>query len=188
MSIDLTTKYLGLTLKNPLVVASCPMAGDIDTLRQAEEAGAAAAILPSLFEEQIVHEEQEVNKLLEYQSESFAESLSYFPEQSSYNTGTKEYLDLLEAAKKSVTMPLIGSLNGASTGGWTSYAKSIVDAGADAMELNVYYIPTDPEMTAEDVENHYAELVASVKETVSVPNWPSRSDPISHPCPACSRK
>lgn len=169
MSIDLTTKYMGLELKNPLVVAACPLSGDADTLKALEDSGAAAAVLPSLFEEQIVHDEQEVNKLYEYHSESFAESLSYFPEMSSYNTGTKEYLGLVESARSQVSMPLIGSLNGASVGGWTSYAKSIVDAGADAMELNIYYIPTDPKMTAADVEQHYAELVSTVKEAVSVP-------------------
>ena len=145
MSIDLSTKYLGLPLKNPLVVAACPLCGDADTLRRLEEAGAAAAVLPSLFEEQIEHDEQEVNKLYEYQTESFAESLSHFPELNSYNTGTKEYLDLIEAAKKKVKMPIIGSLNGASVGGWTSYAKSMQDAGVDAMELNIYFVPTDPQ-------------------------------------------
>jgi dihydroorotate dehydrogenase (fumarate) len=160
---------MGLELKNPLVVAACPLSGDADTLKALEEAGAAAAVLPSLFEEQIVHDEQEVNKLYEYRSESFAESLSYFPEMESYNTGTKDYLNLLEAARSKVQMPLIGSLNGASIGGWTSYAESIVNAGADAMELNIYYIPTDPQMTAADVEKHYADLVAAVKATVSVP-------------------
>ena len=169
MSIDLTTKYMGLELKNPLVVAACPLCGDADTLKRLEDAGAAAAVLPSLFEEQIEHDEQEVNKLYEYQTESFAESLSHFPELNSYNTGTKEYLDLLESAKSKVQIPLIGSLNGASVGGWTSYAKSMVDAGADAMELNIYFIPTDPQMTASDVEKHYAELVAAVKDSISVP-------------------
>ena len=169
MSLDLTTKYMGLELKNPLVVAACPLSGDVDTLKALEDAGAAAAVLPSLFEEQIEHDEQEVNKLYEFQSESFAESLSHFPELSSYNTGTKEYLSLLETAKSKVRIPLIASLNGASTGGWTSYAKSMVDAGADAIELNIYFIPTDPAMTAVDVETHYADLVASVKSTISVP-------------------
>ncbi len=169
MSIDLSTKYMGLELKNPLVVAACPLSGDADTLKRLEDAGASAAVLPSLFEEQIVHDEQEVNKLYEYQTESFAESLSHFPELNSYNTGTKEYLDVLELARAKVKMPLIGSLNGATVGGWTSYAKSMVDAGADAMELNIYFIPTDPNMTSKNVEEHYAELVASVKQSVSVP-------------------
>ncbi len=169
MSIDLTTKYMGLKLRNPLVVAACPLCGDADTLKRLEDAGASAAVLPSLFEEQIVHDEHEVNKLYEYQSESFAESLSYFPALNSYNTGTKEYLELLETAKSKVGIPLIGSLNGASVGGWISYAKSMVDAGADAMELNIYFIPTDPHMAALDVEQRYAELVAAVKESISVP-------------------
>ncbi len=160
MSIDLSTKYLGLSLKNPLVVSACPLCGDAETLQRLEEAGAAAAVLPSLFEEQIEHDEQELNKLYEYQTESFAESLSHFPELNSYNTGTKEYLDLIEAAKKKVKMPLIGSLNGASIGGWTRYAKSMQDAGADALELNIYFVPTDPQMSAKAVEDQYVELVA----------------------------
>lgn len=168
MSIDLTTKYLGLELKNPLVVAACPLCNDADSLQRLEEAGAAAAVLPSLFEEQIEHEEKEVNQLYEFQTESFAESLSLFPELS-YHTGTKDYLSLIETAKSKVKMPLIGSLNGASTGGWTRYAKSMQDAGVDAMELNIYFIPTDPQMSSSNVEEHYAELVAAVKQTVTVP-------------------
>ena len=169
MSIDLSTKYLGLSLQNPLVVAACPLCSEADTLRRLEEAGAAAAVLPSLFEEQIEHDEQEVNKLYEFQTESFAESLTHFPELNSYNTGTKEYLDLIEAAKKQVKMPIIGSLNGASVGGWTRYAKSMQDAGVDAMELNIYFIPTDPQQPSKTVEDQYAELVEAVKDTIAVP-------------------
>ncbi|MCU0959547.1 MAG: dihydroorotate dehydrogenase-like protein [Pirellulaceae bacterium] len=169
MSIDLSTNYLGLSLRNPLVVAACPLCADVDALCRLEEAGAAAAVLPSLFEEQIEHDEQEINKLYEYQTESYAESLTHFPEVNSYNTGTTEYLQLIETAKKRVHMPLIGSLNGASTGGWTRYAKSMQDAGVDAMELNIYFIPTDPQMASRVVEDQYAELAAAVKDTVSVP-------------------
>jgi dihydroorotate dehydrogenase (fumarate) len=168
MSIDLTTKYLGLTLKNPLVVASCPMAGDIDTLRQAEEAGAAAAILPSLFEEQIELEDSEVNKLYE-PAESYAESLSHFPELEAYTPGSTLYLEKIENAKKAVSIPIMGSLNGISTGGWTRHAKSIQEAGADALELNIYFVPTDPKMTAGDLEKRYVDLVANVRATVSIP-------------------
>jgi dihydroorotate dehydrogenase (fumarate) len=169
MSIDLSTKYLGLPLRNPLIVAACPLCGDADTLRRLEEAGAAAAVLPSLFEEQLEHDEQEVNKLYENHTESFAEALSHFPELHSYNTGTKDYLELIEAAKKQVKMPIIGSLNGSSVGGWTGYAKSMQDAGVDAMELNIYFVPTDPEMTAKAVEDQYAELTQAVKDTIAVP-------------------
>jgi len=169
MNIDLSTKYLGLPLKNPLVVAACPLCGDADTLRRLEDAGAAAAVLPSLFEEQIEHDEMQINRLYEYQSESSAEAQTHFPELGSYNTGTKEYLELIENAKKLVRMPLIGSLNGASVGGWTGYAKSMQDAGVDAMELNIYFIPTDRQQTSLEVEDGYAELVQAVKETVSVP-------------------
>ncbi len=130
-----------------------------------EDAGAAAAVLPSLFEEQIEHDEQEVNKLYEYQTESFAESLSHFPELELVQHRDEGISGAAGNGQAKVQIPLIGSLNGASTGGWTSYAKSMVDAGADAMELNIYFIPTDPKMTAADVEKHYADLVAAVKET-----------------------
>ncbi len=169
MSIDLSTQYLGLTLKNPLVVAACPLCGEADTLRRLEDAGAAAAVLSSLFEEQIEHDEQEVNRLYEYQTESFAESLTHFPELPAYHSGTKECLDLIEAAKKQVRMPIIGSLNGASAGGWTKYAKSMQDAGVDALELNIYFIPTDPAQASKAAEDRYAELVAAVKDCISVP-------------------
>lgn len=169
MSVDLSTRYLGLSLQNPLVVAACPLCADVDALCRLEEAGAAAAVLPSLFEEQIEHDEQEINRLYEYQTESYAEALTHFPEVNAYNTGTTEYLRLIETAKKRVRMPLIGSLNGASTGGWTRYAKSMQDAGVDALELNIYFIPTDPQMASRSVEDRYADLVAVVKETLSVP-------------------
>jgi dihydroorotate dehydrogenase (fumarate) len=169
MSIDLTTNYLGLKLKNPVAVAACPLTGDLDSLKRLEEAGASAVVLPSLFEEQIVHDENEISKLYENQTESFAESLTHFPELANYNTGTTEYLEKVSAAKNALKIPVIGSLNGTSVGGWTGYAKSIEDAGADALELNIYFIPTDQAMTAEDVEKTYSELVCKVRETVSIP-------------------
>jgi dihydroorotate dehydrogenase (fumarate) len=141
----------------------------MDSLKRLEESGASAAVLPSLFEEQIEHDEREIGGLYESHVESFAESLSYFPEMSTYNTGSREYLGLIEQAKASVTMPIIGSLNGSSLGGWTRYAKLIEDAGADALELNVYLVPTDPDQTEDDVEQRYVELVANVAESVTIP-------------------
>jgi dihydroorotate dehydrogenase (fumarate) len=169
MSIDLTTRYLGLKLKNPLVVAACPLTGNLDSLRRLEDSGAAAAVLPSLFEEQIEHEEVELQRLYDYQSESYAESLTYFPEMSEYNTGPGAYLRHLEEARQVVSMPLIGSLNGATSGGWVRYAKLMQEAGADALELNIYFIPTDITMTAAEVERQYLDLVASVRQSLSIP-------------------
>ena len=169
MSVDLTTTYLGMKLKNPLVIAACPLTEKIDQLRHMEQAGAAAAVLPSLFEEQIRHEEVEVTKLHDVGSDSFAEALTYFPEQEDYHIGPDSYLRRLEEAKKAVKIPIIGSLNGISRGGWTRYAKLMQDAGANALELNVYFIAADLDMTSDDVENLYVDLVSAVKSSVSIP-------------------
>jgi dihydroorotate dehydrogenase (fumarate) len=125
--------------------------------------------LPSLFEEQITHHEQQLENLYEFQTYGFAESLTYFPEMEEYDTGPKSYLNRLEAAKQAVSIPIIGSLNGASPGGWTRYAKAIEEAGADALELNIYFIPTDPEMSAASVVQQHIDLVAMVRETISIP-------------------
>lgn len=170
MSVDLTTNYLGMKLRNPLGVAACnPLTGNLDVLRQLEDAGASVAVLPSLFEEQIEHEELEFNRLFEYQAESFAEAITHFPQLQEYNTGPKDYLNHVEAAKQAVSIPIIGSLNGCSTGGWIRYAKMIEEAGADALELNIYLVPTDPQMTAADIEQRYVELVAEVRQSVTLP-------------------
>ncbi|MFV2066049.1 MAG: dihydroorotate dehydrogenase-like protein [Pirellulales bacterium] len=169
MSVNLSTEYLGLKLQHPLMASASPLSGTADGLRALEQAGASAAVLPSLFEEQIQHDEAELNRLYEHQAESFAESLSYFPEGQDYRSAPDDYLSNLEEAKKSVSIPLIGSLNGCSLGGWTRYAKSMQNAGADALELNIYYVPTDPNVTGEEVEKRYAELVASVRESVTIP-------------------
>jgi dihydroorotate dehydrogenase (fumarate) len=160
---------LGLKLKNPLVASASPLTGKLDTLLQLEEAGASAAVWPSLFEEQIEHEETEIAELYDYGAESYAESLSYMPALDDYRIGPGVYLEQMEAAKKRLSIPLIGSLNGASKGGWVRYAKMIQDAGADALELNIYFIPTDPEMNGTDVEDQYLELVAAVKDSLSIP-------------------
>jgi dihydroorotate dehydrogenase (fumarate) len=167
MSVDLSTNYLGMKLKNPVVVASCPLTESPDNLRRCEEAGAAAAVLPSLFEEQIEHEDMEFSKMQELGTD--AEALSYFPEPAEYTVGTDAYLKTVEEAKKAVSIPIIGSLNGISVGGWTRYAKMIQDAGADALELNVYLIAADLAAAGDQVEQQYVDLVSSVKESISIP-------------------
>jgi dihydroorotate dehydrogenase (fumarate) len=169
MSVDLTTTYLGLKLKNPLMISACPLTAEIDQLRRLEQAGASAAVLPSLFEEQIEHDSEEMRKVHEFGTESFAEALTYFPEQDDYRTEPEEYLETIASAKKAVKIPIIASLNGASKGGWVRYAKMMQDAGADALELNVYFVPTDLDMAGQDVESRYLDLVAAVKESISVP-------------------
>lgn len=166
---DLTTQYLGLTLRNPLVVAACPLSEKVDSIRHMEDAGAAAVVLQSLFEEQINIESHELDRFLTHGTESFAESLTYFPDMTSYNLGPEAYLEHVRAAKKAVDIPIIGSLNGVSTGGWIRYAKKIEEAGADALELNIYYIPTDPELTGVQVLQMYLDLVRDVKASVSIP-------------------
>jgi dihydroorotate dehydrogenase (fumarate) len=169
MSVDLTTKYLGMTLKNPLVIASSPMSQRVESLRRMEQKGAAAAVLPSLFEEQIEHDEIEMTRVHEKGAESFAEALSYFPEEDDYAAGPESYLETIRAAKRAVGIPVIASLNGTSKGGWVRYAKMMQDAGADALELNIYFIAADPAMSGRDVESRYLELVAAVKDSVSIP-------------------
>jgi dihydroorotate dehydrogenase (fumarate) len=167
--IDLTTKYLGLKLKNPLVVSASPLSEDLGNIRRMEDSGAAAVVLTSLFEEQIHVESAALDKFLQQGTESFAESLTYFPDLTGYNLGPAGYLEHLRRAKKAVGIPIIGSLNGSSTGGWIDYAKKIQDAGADALELNIYFIPTDAEMTGTEVEKLYADLVSQVKASLRIP-------------------
>jgi dihydroorotate dehydrogenase (fumarate) len=169
MSVDLTTRYLGIKLRSPVAVSSCPITGDLDGLRRLEAAGAAAAVLPSLFEEQIEHEEKEVRRLYEHHSDSHAESLSFFPELRDYNTGSESYLRQLESAKKAVSIPILGSLNGSSSGGWIRYARLMQEAGADALELNVYFLPTDPGVAAADIEKRYLDLVSAVRGSIKIP-------------------
>jgi dihydroorotate dehydrogenase (fumarate) len=169
MHADLKTYYLGLSLKNPIVAAASPLTGDLDTLRQLEQAGIAAVVLPSLFEEQISHDEQRISALYDFQTFSFAESLSYFPELRELSVGPRDYLKLLEAAKQTMTVPVIGSLNGCSPGGWVRFAKMFQESGADAVELNIYFVPTDPRMTSAEVESRYIELVATVRQSVTIP-------------------
>ena len=167
--IDLSTSYLGLRLVNPLVASASPLSERIDTIRKMEDAGAAAVVLHSLFEEQIDAESGHLDRYLSHGTESYAEALSYFPQLHTYTVGPDRYLEHVRAAKAAVAIPVIASLNGVSTGGWISYARKIEDAGADALELNVSYVATDPELTAADVEQMYVDVVRDVTASVSIP-------------------
>jgi dihydroorotate dehydrogenase (fumarate) len=167
--MDLTTSYMGMTLKNPLVPSSSPLSETVDGIRTMEDAGASAVVMYSLFEEKITLESQQLDHYLSYGVESFGEALSYFPDMETYKVGPDEYLDLIRQAKEAVEIPIIGSLNGVSTGGWIDYAREMEKAGADGVELNVYYIPTDPRLPGGDVEHMYLEILRDVKETVSIP-------------------
>ena len=167
--MNLTTNYLGLKLRSPLVVSASPLSEDIDNLKRMEDAGAAAVVLYSLFEEQLRQDRLELNKNLQQGTESFAESLTYFPDAGEYHLGPEEYLKHIAAAKKATRIPIIASLNGSSAGGWTDYAKQIQQAGADALELNIYYIPTDMNLTGTEVELTYLNILKSVKANVTIP-------------------
>ena len=166
---DLKTSYLGFTLKNPVVASASPLSESVPRIRQLEDAGVSAVVLPSLFEEQLSLEGQALDSDLSRGVESFAESLSYFPDMTDYNLGPDSYLDLIRQAKKAVDIPVIASLNGTTPGGWTLFAHLIEEAGADAIELNLYSLPTDPNESSAKVEARYEELVARVRETVSIP-------------------
>jgi dihydroorotate dehydrogenase (fumarate) len=166
---DLSTTYLGLNLKNPLVASASPLSKNIDKARKLEEAGVSAIVMYSLFEEQIIHESLELDHYLTRGTDSFAEAMSYLPDGGVYSVGPEKYLNQVAGLKKALSIPIIGNLNGVSKGGWTKYAKQIQDAGADALELNLYYIPTDLDLTAQELENAQVELVAQVKSAISIP-------------------
>jgi len=169
VSPDLKTTYLGMELANPLVVSASPLGRDIERLIRLQEAGAAAVVLPSLFEEQIDHESYQAHAVMEHGAESFAEALSYLPEMTSYNTGPEQYLKLVRRARRELTVPVIASLNGASSGGWTSYATQMVEAGASAIELNIYFVAADMDESAEQVEQRYLDIVEAVRSVIEVP-------------------
>lgn len=167
---DLTTTYLGLTLKSPLVPsAAAPLTEDIDNIRRLEDAGAGAIVLHSLFEEQLVREKFELHHHLEYGTESFAESLTYFPEAETYHVGPELYLEHIRAAKASTDIPIIASLNGFSAGGWVEYARLMQEAGADAIELNLYFVPTDPNVSGAEVEQVFIDTLREVEAEASIP-------------------
>jgi dihydroorotate dehydrogenase (fumarate) len=166
---DLSTTYLGLNLKNPLVASASPLSKKLDKARRLEEAGVSAIVMYSLFEEQIIHESLELDHYLTRGTDSFAEAMSYLPDGGMYSVGPEKYLNQVAGLKKALSIPIIGSLNGVSKGGWTRYAKQIQDAGADALELNLYFIPTDINLTAQELENAQVDLVAEVKSAISIP-------------------
>ena len=167
--IDLKTTYLGLSLKNPLVASASPLSKNVDSVRQLEDAGAAAVVLYSLFEEQIRQESLALNEVLNRGTESFAEALSYFPEVDDYNIGAEKYLKHLQKIKATVEIPIIASLNGSSPGGWLEYAEKIQDAGADALELNIYHMPTDVQLTSDTLEQNQIDLVRQIRNKLTIP-------------------
>ena len=167
--MDLSTSYLGLALRNPLVASASPLSNSVDGVRRLADAGVGAVVLYSLFEEQLRREAAEDARLGEGGTEFFAEALSYFPADADSDPGPHRYLSLLERAAAAVDIPVIGSLNGVTPGGWTSYARDMQDAGAAAIELNIYYIPGDPQMTGREVEQRHIDILRQVKEAVSLP-------------------
>jgi dihydroorotate dehydrogenase (fumarate) len=167
--LDFTTRYLGLELKNPLVASASPLSKKVDSVRRLEDAGVAAVVMYSLFEEQITHEGQELDHYLERGTHSYAESLSYFPDLDYYNLGPEPYLEHLHRIKQAVSIPVIGSLNGVSSGGWVEYAYKIEQAGADALELNIYYLPTDIDLSGAELEETYVNLVRDIRARVKLP-------------------
>lgn len=167
--IDLTTTYMGMKLQHPIVPSASPLSENIDGIRRLEDAGAAAIVLYSLFEEQINRESHHLDDYLTSGTEGYAEAIDYFPDLAHYHIGPDSYLALIRRAKESVNIPIIGSLNGVSTGGWIEYARHIQQAGADGLELNLYYIPTDPYMSSLDVEEMYLNVVRDVRAAVTIP-------------------
>jgi dihydroorotate dehydrogenase (fumarate) len=167
--MDLSTNYLGLKLRTPLIPAASPLSEEIGTIKQMEDEGAAAVVLHSLFEEQLRHDSAELAHHMEQGTFSTPEALTYFPEPEQFETGPEEYLKHIAKAKDAVRIPIIASLNGSSVGGWTAYAKAIQEAGADALELNIYYIPTDMNLTSAQVEQNYLDILKAVKSTVTIP-------------------
>lgn len=166
---DLSTTYLGLKLANPLVAAASPISKKIDRARRLEEAGIAAIVMYSLFEEQIIRESLELDHYLSRGANTFPEALSQLPDGGLYGISPEKYLNQVAGLKKALIVPIIASLNGASRGGWTSYARRIEEAGADALELNMYYLATDPDLSSGDIENMQVDLVAEVKAAISIP-------------------
>lgn len=167
--IDLSTSYLGLKLKNTIVPSASPLSKDIDNIKKMEDAGAAAVVLHSLFEEQITHDALELFHYTTSNTESYAEALSYFPDSSNYKLGPEEYLEHIRKAKDAVEIPVIASLNGSTPGGWTEYAGLMEEAGADALELNVYLLAADSKLNSADIENIYLNTLNMVKSAVKIP-------------------
>ena len=167
--MDLTTRYLGMTLRNPLIASASPLTGNLDNIRQLEDFGAGAVVLPSIFEEQIDREQELFDGLMSRGVDSFGEALTYFPATTAYALNTETYIDVLEAAVKAVDIPIIASLNGITDHGWIDYARQLEEVGASALELNIYFIPSDLAMSGTDVEMRYIEIVKAVKSSVHIP-------------------
>ena len=167
--MDLTTRYLGLNLRTPMVPSASPLTKDVDNIKRMEDAGAAAVVLHSLFEEQVRNEQETVQYHLMHGTDSFPEALTFFPQPGEFLAGPEEYLEKIRQAKEMVDIPVIASLNGAAIGGWTDYAKQMQQAGADALELNIYSIPTDLDRAGTEIEQSYIDILKAVKSVVSIP-------------------
>jgi len=167
--MDLATRYLGLALKNPLVASASPLNAEIANIRALEDAGAAAVVLPSMFEEQLEKEEEWAEQLIHGPAESFPEALSYFPKPADYHPGPDQYLELVRRARAAVDIPVIASLNGITSRGWTDYARLVEGAGADAVELNVFFIPSDPALDGRQVEQLYIDVLRAVRQATTLP-------------------
>jgi len=167
--MDLSTTYLGMKLKNPIVVSASPLSRSMESMRRLEDAGASAIVMHSLFEEQITHEADELDHYKTYGTESFAEALSYFPDTGDYHFSPEEYLKLVTTAASELEIPIIASINGTTPGGWIDYAKKMAEAGASALEINIYYLPTDIKMSGVEVENRYCNILKQVRGAVKIP-------------------
>jgi len=166
---DLSTRYMGFNLKNPIVPSASPLMRDVDNVRKMEDNGASAVVMDSLFEEEIIYEVEKLNHFLDFGTESFAEATSYFPKHHAYLVGPDEYLERIAKLKSAVNIPVIASLNGIDDGDWTQHAKSMEQAGADAIELNIYFLETSANVTSNDVEKRYVNILKAVKSNVSIP-------------------
>jgi dihydroorotate dehydrogenase (fumarate) len=167
--IDLSTTYLGLKLKNPLVASASPLSEKLDSVRKLEDCGVSAIVMYSLFEEQVIRESLELDRFLSNGTHTYAEALTYLPEVGRYSMGPEAYVENVYRLKQATQIPIIGSLNGVSTGGWIQYAQQIEQAGADAVELNIYYLPVDPDLTGAELEENYVNLVKDLRSQVRIP-------------------
>jgi dihydroorotate dehydrogenase (fumarate) len=167
--LDLTTSYLGLKLKNPLLASASPLSKKVDTALQLEEAGVSAIVMYSLFEEQIIQESLKLQRDLTRGTDQFAEAITYLPDYGMYSIGPETYLDHVRKLKQAVSIPVIGSLNGVSSGGWVDYAKKIEDSGADALELNLYFLSTDPDLNSTELEDSHIKLVSEIRAQLQIP-------------------
>jgi dihydroorotate dehydrogenase (fumarate) len=167
--IDLSTNYLGLKLRNPIVVSASPLTEKLENFASMEDAGASAIVMYSLMEEQIEADSENIDNALEYGTNSYAEATSYLPDMAKYHVGPDRYLELLHQGKKSVTIPVIASLNGRSSGGWVRYSEFMEQAGADALELNIFDVPSDPDLSANDLETRYCNIVRPIRKNIRIP-------------------